>query len=47
VVIAPADAYTGVSDVTLEVHANPGDVTLGKTVRFLGPNPQSLKTPNP
>jgi hypothetical protein len=44
VVIAPADAYTGVSDVVLEVHADPGDVTIEKTVRFLGPNPQSLKS---
>jgi cytochrome c oxidase accessory protein FixG len=47
VVIAPADAYTGVSDIVLEVHADPGDVTLNKTIRFLGPNPQTLKTPNP
>jgi cytochrome c oxidase accessory protein FixG len=46
VVIAPADAYTGASDVVLEVHADPGDVTIEKKVRFLGPNPQSLK-PNP
>jgi hypothetical protein len=30
----------------LEVHADPGDVTLEKTVRFLGPNPQSLKSTN-
>jgi hypothetical protein len=43
VVIAPAESYIGVSDVMLEIHANPGDVTLEKTVRFLGPNPQSLK----
>jgi cytochrome c oxidase accessory protein FixG len=47
VVIAPAGAYTGVSDVVLEVHAEPGDVTLEKTVRFLGPNPQSLEKTNP
>jgi cytochrome c oxidase accessory protein FixG len=47
VVVAPVDAYAGVSDIVLEVHANPGDVTLKKTVRFLGPNPQSLKSPNP
>jgi cytochrome c oxidase accessory protein FixG len=42
VVIASAESYIGVSDLKLEVHANPGDVTLVKTARFLGPNPQSL-----
>jgi len=42
VVYAPLDAYQGVSDINLEIHANPGDTTLKKTVRFLGPNPQSL-----
>ena len=47
VVIAPINAYVGVSDVTLEVHANPGDVTIEKTVRFLGPNPQLIKPTNP
>ena len=47
VVIAPVEAYIGVSDIVLEVHADPGDVTLEKTVRFLGPNPQSLKARNP
>jgi hypothetical protein len=44
VVIAPMDAYTGVTDVVLEVHADPGDVTLEKKVRFLGPNPQSIQS---
>jgi cytochrome c oxidase accessory protein FixG len=47
VVIAPVDAYVGVSDIVFEIHANPGDITLEKTVRFLGPNPQSLKAPRP
>jgi cytochrome c oxidase accessory protein FixG len=47
VVIAPAGAYRGVSDIVLAIHANPGDVTLRKTVRFLGPNPQSLQAPTP
>ncbi len=47
VVIAPAAAYTGPSDVELMIHADPGDVTLEKNVRFLGPNPESLKTTNP
>ena len=47
VVYAPVDAYLGTSDIDIEVHANPGDVTLKKTARFLGPNPQSLKKPQP
>ena len=47
VVIAPVDAYIGASDIVLEVHADPGDVTLEKTVRFLGPNPQSTQNPKP
>jgi hypothetical protein len=44
VVIAPAGAYQGPSDIVIEVHAEPGDVTLEKTTRFLGPNPRSLQT---
>lgn len=47
VVVAPIDDYVGVADIVLEVHADPGDVTLDKTVRFLGPNPQSLQPTNP
>lgn len=40
VVIAPLEKYIGVSDINLNIHANPGDITIHKTVRFLGPNPQ-------
>jgi cytochrome c oxidase accessory protein FixG len=47
VVVAPLAAYTGPSDVMLEIHANPGDVTIGKKVRFLGPNPFTLETNKP
>lgn len=47
VVVAPIAAYSGPSDVVLEIHAMPGDVTLGKKVRFLGPNPSTLNTSNP
>jgi cytochrome c oxidase accessory protein FixG len=47
VVIAPAADYTGPADVVLVIHADPGDVTLNKTVRFLGPDPETLKSPNP
>jgi cytochrome c oxidase accessory protein FixG len=42
VVFAPLASYIGTSDITIEVHANPGDVRIEKTVRFLGPNPQSI-----
>jgi cytochrome c oxidase accessory protein FixG len=45
VVVAPMKSYVGISDITLEVHADPGDVTLEKTTRFLGPNPQSAPVP--
>ena len=45
VVIAPVAAYRGMSDIVLEIHADPGDVTLEKSVRFLGPNPQTLPPP--
>ncbi|MES2659755.1 MAG: cytochrome c oxidase accessory protein CcoG [Verrucomicrobiota bacterium] len=47
VVYAPVASYIGTSDIVIEVHADPGDVVLKKTARFLGPNPQSLKTPKP
>ena len=42
IVVAPVDSYTGISDVVFEVHSDPGDITLEKTVRFLGPNPDTL-----
>ena len=47
VVLAPVGVYAGPSDIVLEVHADPGDVILRKTVRFLGPNPQTLQPNNP
>jgi hypothetical protein len=46
VVVAPAGSYTGPSDIILEVHAEPGDVTIEKKVRFLGPNPKTLPSKN-
>jgi hypothetical protein len=45
VVFAPLASYTGSSDIVIEVHADPGDVVLEKTARFLGPNPQSIPRP--
>ncbi len=38
VVVVPIDDYIGPSEIVLEIHADPGDVTLEKTARFLGPN---------
>jgi cytochrome c oxidase accessory protein FixG len=31
--------YTGPKDITLLIHAEPGNATVRQTVRFLGPNP--------
>ena len=39
VVIARAKAYQGQRDLVIEVHGEPGNITLTETVRFLGPNP--------
>ena len=41
VVLIPIDSYQGAADITLNIHADPGDVIIPKTIRFLGPNPQS------
>jgi cytochrome c oxidase accessory protein FixG len=45
VVIAPAEAYTGRTSVTLRVEAEPGDVDIDQTITFLGPNPELLADP--
>ena len=47
VVIAPVDTYTGATDIVIEVHADPGDTTIDKTVRFLGPAPATHPPPPP
>ncbi len=47
IVAAPVASYVGVSDVVFEMHADPGNITVEKTVRFLGPNPESLGKPAP
>jgi cytochrome c oxidase accessory protein FixG len=47
VVVAPVASYTGAADVVIEASAEPGNVVIGKRVRFLGPNPQSIPNPNP
>ncbi|MDX1681240.1 MAG: cytochrome c oxidase accessory protein CcoG [Akkermansiaceae bacterium] len=40
VVLCPLEDYQGTTELDLIIRAMPGDVTLSKTVRFLGPNPQ-------
>lgn len=45
VVIVPNASYTGATDIQFHIHANPGDVVFEENVRFLGPDPRSLKTP--
>jgi cytochrome c oxidase accessory protein FixG len=42
VVFAPLGKYVGASDIVIEVHADPGNIILEKTARFIGPNPQFI-----
>jgi hypothetical protein len=39
VVFAAAKAYQGQRDLKIEIHGEPGNITLTETVKFLGPNP--------
>jgi hypothetical protein len=39
VIIVPLGTYKGSSEISLQVHVEPGNVTLKKSTRFLGPNP--------
>jgi hypothetical protein len=41
----PLGSYKGVSDVVIEIQSTPGDATIEKSVRFMGPNPETLKPP--
>jgi len=43
IIMVDRDHYQGHCEVTFEVTGNPGDVHLTHTVRFIGPNPASLK----
>jgi cytochrome c oxidase accessory protein FixG len=47
VVVAPAGSYAGASDLTLEIHADPGNVRLTKSIRFLGPDPNVFGSSQP
>jgi cytochrome c oxidase accessory protein FixG len=40
VVLCPLSHYRGTTELDLTIHADPGDISISKTVRFLGPNPQ-------
>lgn len=45
VILAPLASYKGSSDIALQIHAEPGNVTLKKSTRFLGPNPNAAAPP--
>ena len=47
VVLVPLASYKGASDIALQIHAEPGNVILRKTTRFLGPNPNTIKPTSP
>ena len=46
VIFAPLASYHGAGEVSLQIHAEPGNVTLKNSTRFLGPNPAAV-TPAP
>ncbi len=39
VVICQLENYQGTTELDFNIHADPGDISITKTVRFLGPNP--------
>lgn len=43
ILMVPHEFYHGPCDLTLKVIGQPGDVEITNTVRFVGPNPASLK----
>jgi len=45
VVVAPSEHYVGTSDIVLEIQADPGNVSLRKTAKFLGPPPKPSTGP--
>ncbi|MFT3992539.1 MAG: cytochrome c oxidase accessory protein CcoG [Luteolibacter sp.] len=42
VVIVPRDSYRGPCPLTVQIQAQPGDVTVRQKIEFLGPNPRLL-----
>lgn len=47
IVLVPRESYTGPVEITFLVTGQPGDITLTHTVRFIGPNPGSLRGKSP
>ncbi len=43
ILMVPHEFYKGPCDITIKVVGQPGDVEISHTVRFVGPNPSSLK----
>ncbi|GAA5122133.1 cytochrome c oxidase accessory protein CcoG [Luteolibacter yonseiensis] len=43
VILQGRQSYKGPSEITILIHAEPGDSTIRQSLKFLGPNPQSLK----
>jgi cytochrome c oxidase accessory protein FixG len=43
VILQGRDFYSGPSEITILIQAEPGNSTVRQNLRFLGPNPQSLK----
>ncbi|WP_193214599.1 cytochrome c oxidase accessory protein CcoG [Luteolibacter marinus] len=43
IVVAPASAYRGTTNLAIEVRAEPGGVVLSHEMRFLGPDPDSIQ----
>jgi len=43
IILVPHEFYTGPCEITLQITGQPGDVTITHEVRFIGPNPDSLK----
>ena len=45
VAISPIDSYQGRDTLTFRIVAQPGDVVIEQRAAFLGPNPDTLKSP--
>lgn len=43
ILIVPHEFYKGPCDITVKVIGQPGDIEISHTVRFVGPNPASLR----
>lgn len=43
IILVPHEHYKGPCEITIKVMGQPGDIEMTHTVRFVGPNPSSLK----